>query len=92
MTTTTTPGSSLARDVSIELIFACANGLRRIAMCSMFGQLDVLDVVAPPDDEARVLLALDAAPQPALVLGLDRGHDGSFIFFAAHCTDLTMFW
>ena len=39
VTTATTPGSSLARDVSIELIFACAKGLRRIAMCSMFGSV-----------------------------------------------------
>ena len=29
--------SSLAREVSIELIFAWANGLRRIAMCSIPG-------------------------------------------------------
>jgi hypothetical protein len=47
-------------------------------------QLDVLDVVAAADDEARIFLALDAAAQPALVLALDGGHDCSFIFFAAH--------
>ncbi len=47
------------------------------------GQLDVLDVVAPADDEARVLLALDAPPQPALVLGLDRGHDVSSLAFGS---------
>jgi hypothetical protein len=37
VTTTTTPGSSLARDVSIDLISAWANGLRRMAMWSMLG-------------------------------------------------------
>jgi hypothetical protein len=56
------------------------------------GQLDVLDVVAAAGEEARVFLALDAAAQPALVLGLDAGHDDSFGLLAAHCTALTMFW
>src|SRR4029453_5429897 len=56
-------------------------------------ELDVLDVVATADDEARVLLALDALAQPAAAaLGLDGGHEVSFSLFAAHCTDLTMFW
>jgi hypothetical protein len=39
VTTAMTPGSSCARAVSIELIFACANGLRRIAMYSIPGSL-----------------------------------------------------
>ncbi len=47
-------------------------------------ELDVLDVVAAARDEARVLDALDASAQPALVLALDGGHDGSSILFAAH--------
>ena len=39
VTTATTPGSSVAREVSIELMVACANGLRRIAMYSIPGSL-----------------------------------------------------
>jgi hypothetical protein len=48
-------------------------------------ELDVLDVGAAADDEARVLLALDALAQPTTAaLGLDGGHDDSFSLFAAH--------
>ena len=38
MITAATPGSASAADVSIELIFACANGERRIAMWTMPGR------------------------------------------------------
>ena len=37
MITAATPGSASAADVSIELIFACANGERRIAACTIPG-------------------------------------------------------
>ena len=38
VTTATTPSSACAREVSIERMRACANGLRRIAMCSIPGR------------------------------------------------------
>ena len=59
--TATTPGIALAALVSIERMFACAYGLRRMAMWVIDWQLDVVEVVAVAGDEARVLDALDAA-------------------------------
>ena len=38
VTTAITPGTAAAREVSTPLIFAWANGLRRIAMCSIPGR------------------------------------------------------
>ena len=39
VTTAATPGSASARLVSIDRMRACANGLRRIAPCTMPGSL-----------------------------------------------------
>jgi hypothetical protein len=39
VSTSRTPGISHALLVSIDLILACATGLRRISMCSMPGSL-----------------------------------------------------
>ncbi len=46
VTTAITPGTAEAREASMPLILAWAYGLRRIAMWSMPGQLDVVDVIA----------------------------------------------
>ncbi len=67
--TARTFGCCSAADVSIETMRACASGLRSAAPCSMPGQLDVVDVVALAADEARVLLALEAAEADRALLG-----------------------
>ena len=65
VSTSRTPGISHALLVSIERIRACASGLRRISMCSMPGQHDVVDVVALAADEAVVLDPLAAGAEAA---------------------------
>jgi hypothetical protein len=54
------------------------------------GELDVVDVVAAPTEEALVLLALDGVAE-----ALDRfgcSHHALLILAAAFCTAFTMFW
>ena len=63
-----------ARDASIEMMRACANGLRSSSRWSMPGSIDVVDVVALAADEARVLLALDGVADAADLWSVGRHH------------------
>jgi hypothetical protein len=56
--TATRPGIAFAADVSIERMFACAYGLRRIAAYVIPGERDVVEVAALAGDEA-------SGPRPA---------------------------
>jgi hypothetical protein len=53
-------------------------------------QADVVEVLAPALDEARVLLALDGVTDAADLVR--RGHHASLMVVAAAWTALTMFW
>ena len=57
--TAITPGAAFAALVSIERMFACAYGLRRMRDVHHPGQLDVVEVAALAGDELRVFDPLD---------------------------------
>ena len=87
--TATTPGVWRAALTSMRLMRACANGLRTNAACSMLGQDEVVDVLAPPGQDPMVLDARNALT--------DESHDAASSGrlprrTAASCTPATMDW
>ena len=97
--TALTFGWASAADVSIDTMRAWAYGLARTAPCSMPGQLDVVEEVAPAAQEAGVLLA-QHAPEADRVAGLGerdfgRAHDDGLLGVCARRPSgptATMLW